>query len=226
MKINEIMEKYQISTRALAMLIDVTPATINYWQKTHDGEIPAKFIKNVEISFKTIDRISELAEVNPSDICPLILEFRKSPFWRDWPHLSFILTQSLPVKSVDNRYSLLDGVKEFLKQEVQMLGEAKNIPESVKELIVNVDVVFQGKEGTLVVAYLYSHEISLKDILKDLSVAEDIHKEYPDSIFYFFAPLMENSIHLATENDEYIRLINYTEDDPVKFNRAKPKHST
>ena len=224
MKITDIMERYQISTRSLATLLDVTPATISYWQKTHNGEIPQKFLKNAENVFKTIDKISELSNSSFPEICPLILEFKKSPFWRDWPHLSYILLQSLPLKDGGSNQSLVDSLKQYLEsREKQLLKEPFKLPQKLKELTLDIDLVLQSSDTTLVGAFLYNTKITLNDIFKELSIVEDIHNEYPKSVFYFFATEIENSIHLATEDSKYIRLIKYIDGSPLSFEDAKPK---
>jgi|GEM_PF-4580702 hypothetical protein len=221
MKINDIMKKYKLSARSIAILVDVTPATVNYWQKNHNGVIPAKFLDRTQSALGTIDKIAEISNVNFSEICPLVIEFKKSPFWRNWAHLKYLLLQSLPAKNEGSSSFLIKEIEKYIEKTEGNLKEYDNPRKETAKLVPMLDIALGNDEGNLVGFFIFNNTITLKGILKELSVIEEIHSELPESKYYFFASKVENSILLATEDDKYVNFVEFKTGKNTQFKKVQ-----
>lgn len=207
-----------MSTRSLATLLGITAPTIIYWQNHFNGEIPDKFIEDVDLALGTLDEISKASGHHLEEILPTIIELRKSPFWKDWGHLKQILLQGESEISKSPYFYRIEG---FLKKKHPELKEFKGLEEKVGKKTPTLDLAFKDKKGNLVGVLLYTSIISFPNVLKGLTLIEKIRAILPNSTFYIFASLIENSVRLGLEDLSYITLVEYKEKNDMEFEIKK-----
>jgi len=215
MKIKEISTKYNLSFRSLAALFGVTAPTFIYWEKHHNGEIPEKFESPILEAMSSIDEIIEKSGFAPKDAIPLILEFRRSPFWKNWDHLKKVL---IPQKdqSILTRDIFLKAEFFIHTHHKGLIAiENSNIRDSY--FINGFDFSYHDKRECMIFGLIYDKTISFKDILQGLTNIEKARSIYPNSIFYIFARKIENSVRFALEEEVYIRMVSLKESNDNEF---------
>lgn len=221
MQVTTLLKKYGISLRTLATLIGVSPATINYWENNHSGLIPAKFQKETEEAFSSIDKISVYIEVEPKDIIPLIIEFKKSPFFKGWPHLVLTLSHSLDIESISTDSSLTNEIERYIAQDVGEVKVITKCPKKLAEFWGVFDLCLETVEKKYVFVYSIEKAVSLPDIVDKLNNIQNAFNALPNSTFYIFAHEIGNSVRFAIQDFEYINLVNTQVNQKVAFRKVR-----
>ncbi len=166
MKLSNILKKHQISTRALAELLDISPATITYWKSNND-EVPTKYIRQVERVLSTLERIAINADSSIKDVVKPIIEIKKSPLWEGYELLEKRLAQDITQVNSDILY-LRENIKHIapgFKKDRTKEARKKNFREPL--------VAFGENHKKKVFALFYEEEIFDLNHIKEL---EDIFK--------------------------------------------------
>lgn len=221
MKVHDILEKYQLSSRSFASLIDISPATVTYWQKNHEGEVPLKFERQAEIVLGCIDYVAKISNSKYKNVTPLIIEFKKSPFWKNWNHLKLVLSQSIDTDALTSYSDLHLEIERYINEQTDGAKLVKELPKDLEKYSLKFDLYLKNNKNNYILIHLIEKAITLKDIIEQLNDIEKTHKKFPHITFYIFAKEVKNSIKLTLEDMDYITLVETEIEGKVAFKKIK-----
>ena len=203
----------------MAGLLGVSAPTLIYWESNFEGEVPERFLGELSNIVNTIESISERTSVPSKKIIPILLEFKKSPFWKGWPEFKNLMTSSIGTET--NVKMVHDGIDGHILHLPGQLKAFKALSSKIGSLEDKLHLAYKDKSGDLLGVFIFPIPISLPTILKEFEAIEKIRTILPSAHFHIYAKKIENSVRFGLADLNYIKLFEYDEKMEVLIKEIK-----